>query len=179
MIRAFLALPLPETVQSALRVQQFLLPLPRQAPTESFHLTLVFLGEVPERALADLHDLLQGLRIPGFDLSVQGLGLFGGATPHTVWAGVAPCGPLARLQAKVERLARQAGCRVESRRFAPHVTLGRFSRLIPDERLRLERAVADSRLSMPAFAVSEFALYQSTQGKGGSRYDELARYALA
>ena len=49
MIRAFLGLDLPEEVRSALAVEQFLLPLPRKVDPGQMHLTLVFLGEVPDR----------------------------------------------------------------------------------------------------------------------------------
>mgnify|MGYP000323982115 CR=1 FL=1 len=48
MIRAFLALPLPDTVLSALRVQQFLLPLPRKV---FGHRRPVRKGEVKEETV--------------------------------------------------------------------------------------------------------------------------------
>ena len=64
MIRAFLALALPETVRSALTVQQFLLPLPRKEPVENLHLTLLFLGEQPERKLEEVHEAIGALGWP-------------------------------------------------------------------------------------------------------------------
>lgn len=178
MIRAFLALPLPDVLRSSLMVQQFVLPLPRKADPDSFHLTLVFLGDTPEPVLEELDLALSALRLPGFSLTLKGLGLFGGADPHTAWAGVDPVPGLIRLQAKVEHLARQAGCRVERRRFTPHVTLGRFSRLSLEARLPLERAIAESRFDAPPAQIEGFSLYRSTLTKSGSRYDELAYYPL-
>lgn len=179
MIRAFLALPLPDAVRSALTVQQFLLPMPRKEPPENFHLTLVFLGEVPEPVLEAAHEGFEALRIAPIPLVMQGLGLFGGAKPRHAWAGLAPSEPLERLQAKVERIARNAGCPVESRRFTPHVTLGRFSSATPDEGARLQRAVAESTFRTGPFMAGEMVLYRSTLTRSGSRYDELARYPFA
>ena len=179
MIRAFLALPLPEGICAALTVQQFLLPIPRRIAAADFHLTLVFLGEVAEPVLEAAHDSFAALRMPAFDLRLQGLGLFGGAKPNAVWAGVAASDPLLRLQAKAEHAARQAGCPVANRRFTPHVTLGRFSSLPGGDQPRLEQAVAESRLLTEPFAVEEAVLYRSTLTKTGSVYDVLARYPLA
>lgn len=179
MIRAFLALPLPETVLSALRVQQFLLPLPRKVDPDSFHLTLVFLGEQPEPVLHAAHDLFAETRVPPFDLALHGLGLFGGAKPRAVWAGVTPSEPLTRLQAKLDHAARSAGIATEHRRFTPHVTLGRFQPPPPDETFRLERAIAaGTTFSTPPWRVDHFLLYESRQTKQGSVYTELARYDL-
>ena len=90
---------------SALRVQQFLLPLPKSVEPEGFHLTLVFLGEVQDWVLDAAHEAFLGVRVAPFDLSLQGLGLFGGAKPRAAWAGVAVSEPLLRLQAKLERAA--------------------------------------------------------------------------
>ncbi len=176
MIRAFLALPLPDAARSALAVQQYLLPLPRREPPENLHLTLVFLGEQPEPVLETAHEGFARIRIAPFPLELRGLGLFGGGKPRLAWAGVAPSEPLARLQAKAERAAREAGCKIETRRFTPHVTLGRLPAMPADDRLRLERAVAESRFQVPPFMVEEMVLYRSTPGKTGSHYDELARY---
>lgn len=178
MIRAFLALPLPDALRSALMVQQFLLPLPRKAYPDGFHLTLAYLGETPEPVLEELDLALAALRMPGFSLTLKGLGLFGGSDPHCAWAGAEATPGLIRLQAKVEHLARQAGCRLDGRRFTPHVTLGRFSRLAPDARLRLERAVAESRFAEAPCVIGRFAMFRSTLTRSGSRYDELASYPL-
>ncbi|NGQ89829.1 RNA 2',3'-cyclic phosphodiesterase [Rhodobacter sp. HX-7-19] len=179
MIRAFLALPLPDPVLSALRVQQFLLPLPKKTDPETFHLTLVFLGEQPEPVLQAAHDLFTEIRVQPFPLSLKSLGLFGGPKPRAAWAGTAPSETLNRLQAKLEHAARSAGIATESRRFTPHVTLGRFPPPPPEETFRLERAIAaGSTFTTPEWVVDHFILYQSHQTKQGSRYSELARYDL-
>lgn len=178
MIRAFLALALPDTIRSALTVQQFLIRPPGPVPPENFHLTLVFMGETPEPVLEELHHGLEALRIAPFILRLQGLGLFGGAKPHSLWAGLAPSAPLMQLQQKVERLARGAGCRVEARSFRPHVTLARFARLSPEERVHLERAVGESPFQSAEWQVEGMRLVRSTLGKRGSHYDDLAEYAF-
>lgn len=179
MIRAFLAIELPEALRSALAVQQFLLPLPRKEPLEKLHLTLVFLGDCPPDALEALHDGLQALRAAPFDLAIEGLGLFGGARPRAAYAAVLPSDPLMRLQARCETLARRAGCPAEARNYLPHVTLGRFAPPPPEVRFRLERAIAEAgAVRAGPSLVDEITLYRSTLRPQGSRYDVLARYPL-
>lgn len=179
MIRAFLGIDLPQAIRGALQVQQFLLPLPRKVEPESLHLTLVFLGTVPEPALEAAHEGFEVLRERGFPLSLQGLGLFGKEKPHTAWAGVAPSAPLGHLQAKVETIARRAGCPVDARKFVPHVTLGRFPPNLADT-ARLERAVAmGAGFRTDPWEVTELTLWRSQLMARGARYEVLARYPLA
>lgn len=179
MIRAFLAIELDDARRSALAVQQFLLPLPRKEPVENLHLTLLFLGEQPERKLEEVHEAIGALRLPTLSLDLAGLGLFGGEKVRAVWAGVAPNAPLMRLQEKLETAVRRAGVVTEHRRFVPHVTLGRFRPPGIEERMRIERAVAgggDFRAGpMP---VGEIVLFESIRGAAGARYEALARYPL-
>ena len=119
------------------------------------------------------------LRLPRFSLTLQGLGLFGGAKPRAAWAGVAPSQPLMRMQAKLEQSARLSGIPVESRRYVPHVTLGRFTPPNAEDTMRLERAIAGGMdFRSPAFEVEEVILYESRLSPKGNRYDELARYPL-
>lgn len=178
MRRVFLALPLPEAAMSALRVQQFLLPLPKTVEPDGFHLTLVFLGEVQDWVLEDAHERFLGVRVAPFELRLQGLGLFGGAKPRAAWAGVAASEPLARLQAKLDHAARAAGIECEARKYVPHVTLGRFTNFPPDEAMRLERAVALGSFATEPWVVDRFCLYESHLSPKGSRYDELWSYDL-
>jgi RNA 2',3'-cyclic 3'-phosphodiesterase len=179
MMRAFVAIDLPQAVRSALAVQQFLLPLPRHVEPAQLHLTLCFLGEaVPDPVIEAVHEAILALRLPAFDLAIHGIGHFGGAKPRVVYAGVAPNPALMRLQTKVETLARQAGCDIPHHRFVPHVTLGRFQPSAVDDLPRLERGIVHGAgFTLDPFAVAEVVLYQSHLGPK-PRYDALARYPL-
>lgn len=177
MIRAFLGLALPPEVTARLALLQSLLPLPRAVDAGGFHLTLVFLGEVPDPVLTALDDDLSRLSFAPFTLALSGVGVFGADRPRAVWAGVAPSEPLARLQAKLDRAARMAGAEVEKRRFHPHVTLGRFAPPLPEDRLRLERAiVAQAGFSAGPVPVHQVTLWRSHPTKAGSDYEVLAVY---
>jgi 2'-5' RNA ligase len=180
MIRAFLGIDLPPSVRGALQVQQFLLPLPRKVDPENLHLTLVFLGDCPEPELEAAHDGFDALRERGFALSLQGLGLFGKDRPRVAWAGVSPSPELMHLQAKVETIARRAGCPIDARKFLPHVTLGRFQPPPPADAMRLERAVAlGAGFRTEPWDVTELVLWRSHLTGKGSHYEVLARYPLA
>lgn len=180
MIRAFLAIDLPDEVRAALAVQQFLWPLPRKADPAQLHLTLVFLGEVAEPVLEAAHERFLAVKGRRFPVALRGFGLFGGDRPRVFWAGVEPSDPLTQLQERVVQAARLAGCSPEARRYLPHVTLGRFP---PPDRvsaMRLERAVIDGAgFSAGPWEVQDFALWQSRLGPKGARHDLLARYPLS
>ena len=179
MIRAFLALDLPVAIRSALLVQQFLLPVKDRVAPEDFHITLVFLGEHAEPILEELHHALEARRLgPRLRLQIAGLGLFGKNDPHNLHALVRPDPGLEQLQARLSTLARQTGFSLESRRFAPHVTLSRLKRG-RFERMELEAAVArDALFRTDPFEVSEVTLYRSTLRRDGAVYDALASYPL-
>jgi 2'-5' RNA ligase len=176
--RCFVALPVPDEVRSRLAVAQFLLPLPRRVDPAGFHITLVFLGDLPDPVLEEVHLALSALRLPGFDLVVHGFGLFGGERPRSLHAVVQGGQGLARLQARVLRASILAGARPEERRFAPHVTLGRFAPGLADA-LRLERAVAEGAgFRAGPWRADRFALMRSDLHRDGPVYTELAAYPL-
>lgn len=179
MRRVFLGLEVPGAIRSALTLQQFLLPLPQRVAPEAMHLTLLFMGEQPDPVIEAAHDGFAALSVAPFDLRLAGLGLFGGARPRAVWAGVAPSDALLRLQARVDRAARMAGIDPPARRFVPHITLGRFAPPAPDVAMRLERGVAESRLQDGPWRVEAMVLWESHLSAKGARYDELARYDFA
>ncbi|MDP2226428.1 MAG: RNA 2',3'-cyclic phosphodiesterase [Moraxellaceae bacterium] len=179
MIRAFVALAIPETIRSQLAVTQFLLPIARPVPPENFHLTLAFLGSLPEDRLEEVHLALEQITAPAFSLRLSGMGVFGGDKPRSVHAMLAPEPLLERLQAKIARAVVSAGVALESRRFTPHITLGNFA---PGESSApaLAHAIGQiGALTSAPFAVDHFALWRSLLRPGGPVHDELARYPLA
>lgn len=179
-MRVFVALDLPPEVESQLVVQQFLMPIPRKVERSQFHLTLAFMGEMREPDLEALHEALMRIKMPAFELSLTGFGIFGKAKPNSVWASVVPSAPLERLQAKVERAARLSGADIPVRRFVPHITLGRFPAMRPEDAARLELAVINGAgFRAGPWEVRDMVLYQSTLSSEGPRYDALARYTIA
>lgn len=178
MIRAFAALAIPEAVHHDLAILQHGLPVPRSVPPESFHLTLVFLGEIPGDQLDDVHLAFGRIAAPGFEVGLRGLGIFGGSRQRAAYVGAAPSPALDHLQAKVETAARSAGVPIQGRRFLPHVTLARLPTRFP-EAARLEQAVAlRGTWAAQRFRAEDFRLYRSHLGRSGPVYEELARYPL-
>jgi 2'-5' RNA ligase len=176
-IRAFAAIALPDQVRFDLMLVQQGLPV-RVVPPENLHLTLLFLGDVPERRLEDIDLAFRQLRAPGFELALAGVGMFGGGKPRVVYAGAAENPALRHLQAKVETAARGAGFDLPARRYAPHVTLARLPERFAN-RDRLERFVAGrGGYAAPRFQVADFRLFRSHLAAGGAAYEELARYPL-
>jgi 2'-5' RNA ligase len=173
MIRAFLALPLPDDIRSALAVQQFLLPVPDRLPPESFHITLVFLGEQPEPVLEEVHLALTALRIADFPVTLHGIGHFGRDRPRSVHATVIPSPPLMALQQKVEQVARRAGIAVPAQKYVPHVTLARFRTPGADLLPSLTRAIATARFAAGPWQAERMVLFRS---RPGPRYEDLADY---
>ena len=180
MIRAFVGIPLPGMVVSALTAAQAGLPAGRPVPPENFHISVAFLGEHPEPLVEDVHFALDRIRAPAFELTVSGLGFFGGDRPRVFYADVSPEPALSHLREKVLQAARGAGVRLDRARYSPHVTLARFNSGLKGDEAQKMRAFAVHRMGLRAgpFEVEEFVLYRSTLGRNGPTYEELAAYPL-
>jgi RNA 2',3'-cyclic 3'-phosphodiesterase len=96
----------------------------------NLHLTLLFLGEVEDRALPELCRAVADCCAEQntFTLSIESVGCFPNPRrPRIVWAGVgAGSAELIALHDALEPPLLDLGCyRREARQYTPHVTLGR------------------------------------------------------
>ena len=133
-MRAFVGLPLPDKIISALERVQAELSIGRAVAPENLHLTLAFLDEQPEMVLAALHDELALIAGPQPRIRIAGLDALGGAKARLVFAAVAPDPALVSLRKRVRIAARAVGVNLPRERFRPHVTLARFrQRQVPGE----------------------------------------------
>ena len=178
MIRAFAAIPMPESVTDALELVQDDLRIGNPVLPEHMHLTLVFLGELREPVLEEVHDAFEDVRVPPFELRLHGLGMFGQSAPRSIHAAVGDCPPLRHLQAKLEQAARNAGVEVASRRFVPHVTIARLKGRREDAAEVADFVARRSLVQPPPVQVEAFHLYRSILGRDGPVYGELADYPL-
>jgi len=176
MIRLFTAVEIPESVRLRLTLLQGSVPGARWLPPENLHLTLRFIGDVDERAAADIDEVLSTLRSPGLELRIKGVGEFGGRDAHALWAGVAPNPALQNLVAKIERALQRMGRPAETRKYSPHVTLARL-RDAPLQKIH-EFLAAHNLFDSGPFAVGAYSLFSSHQTSKGSLYRAERSYAL-
>jgi 2'-5' RNA ligase len=144
---------------------------------EDFHLTLAFLGELPEHLIPKLVEAASVVRTPAFRLELESVGLFQSrGRPRVLWAGTRFEERLATLQRVLANELRQSGFSLERRRFHPHVTLARIEDCsVGDVSDWVARHLS---FRAAAFGVFEFHLMQSVRPGHGPRYVSLARFSL-
>jgi len=180
MIRAFVALALPDPLRARLTALQAGLPVGRPVGTEAMHVTLAFLGEQREPVLEDLHLALSVISGPALSLRLDGLGLFGGAKPRNLHAVVAPDPALSALRRRVCTAVRETGIALPRERFVPHVTLARFPAVMAGEDMAALHRFLAPRIGFAAgpVEVSAFTLFESHLRPDGAVYGPLAEYPL-
>ena len=175
-MRVFAGLGLPSAIASTLSKIEGGLPGARWISPDNYHITLTFIGEVPESKAVELNESLSKIVLPGFDIQIEGLGTFGHAKPHTLWAGVSVTPDLTRLQAKTTQAARDLGLDIEKRKFLPHVTLARLHDAPLD---RLNAFISGNNpFHAGSFRLLTFTLFESTLTKDGANYSRLMDYPL-
>jgi RNA 2',3'-cyclic 3'-phosphodiesterase len=190
-VRAFIAIELTPEILAALgRVQGDLQKgeggrAGRWVKQDGIHLTLKFLGEVPQVKLQAIQEALVRacMHFGPFTFTVGGLGCFPNTRrPRVVWVGVQEdTGELASLQKAVEREVSPLGFPAEARGFTPHLTLARVRDDVGFREVELlGKAVDDfeseERAEMQVRAVS---LVKSDLKPGGAVYTELFQVPLA
>lgn len=177
MPRLFTGIEIPPEIGLALSRYRGGLPGARWIDPENYHITLRFIGDIDERTADDVFSVLgDARRRQPLTIVIDGLDMFGGDKPRTVFARASGNGALNEVQAEQERLIRQVGLAPERRKFVPHVTLARLRDASPLD-------VADyfsTRGHFPklTFTAHRFVLYSSRDSVGGGPYVVEAAYPL-
>ncbi len=188
-LRLFVALEPPDPVRRRLDALQATLKRlagphadeVKWVPAQNIHLTLQFLGAVPEERVEAISPALAAAAAVSrpLHLELRGAGGFPNARrPRVIWTGVG--GELAALEALVADIGKRLaplGFPPEERPFSAHLTHGRArdGRGAPG----LGGALAGATASEPApWLASELVLFRSHLAPGGARYEALARFAL-
>jgi RNA 2',3'-cyclic 3'-phosphodiesterase len=194
-MRLFVALDIDEVIQQRLddyvRTLQPRLPGVRFVRSNTYHVTLKFLGELPT---ADaVRERLREIRAPGFVITVGGVGFFPDArAPRVFWAGINALA-LPVLAHRVDQGLGALGFPPE-RAFHPHLTLARNGSGTPRPRHGPHSAgehpsgafaqLSDIVASAPApefgtMTAREFFLYESKLSPSGPSYSKLETFTLA
>ncbi len=149
----------------------------RSVPFGGMHVTLCFLGE---RSLDDLPEIVEAmeqavLQVPPFEVSYRGIGAF--PSPERARVIVLPLVQgVEQLQSMHYFLYSRLGGE-NSRRFLPHITVGRVKARLPE----LSRILKKSRYrEQPEgrYTICSIALYESVLLPTGAEYKKLAERNL-
>ena len=166
MPRLFIAIRLPEDVIHKITEvsHYFKSQLPPEAlkwvETENLHLTLRFLGELPEEKIGLVRQALTQVAEAHqpFTLSVEGLGMYPHAKqPRTIWLGIQGAKPTLSLHTQIENALEGINLEKENRPFNPHLTLARI-------RARTDRKTAHQiGQTLSAFKVGSLGAFEVRQ----------------
>ena len=126
----FIAIPLPKRLQQFLADWQSelktILPYKQWTNIQDLHITLKYLGPVPDIKLKDLIKRLHAISFTPFHIQVGSIGMFGtSAKPRVLYAAVELSEALADLQQQVESVVSHEGFVPERRSYTPHITLAK------------------------------------------------------
>jgi RNA 2',3'-cyclic 3'-phosphodiesterase len=194
-MRLFVALDIDENVRA--RIARFLdgvrefAPEARWVRPESLHVTLKFIGEKPEEAVAEVRAALQTIEIGVIEVNFRGYGFFPTPrSPRVFWIGVDGATTLAALATSVDEKLSLLGIPKEEHAYNAHLTLARGGggsgsphRSKGDRPNRTFERLQEKLSALPApefgtMTAREFFLYESKLGPGGSKYTKLAAFTL-
>ena len=185
LIRAFIAISLPDTLKKELDELEKILK--RRCPDVikwvepvSIHLTLVFLGQTTDDKIEEINfgieDATSG--ISPMKLTVKDVGAFPGLNrAQVIWVGLqGELSLLAALQQRITNNMEQLGFPKEERSFSPHLTLGRVRNYTsPEDRQKIGKVLSEIKFeSAHTINVNEINLMQSKLTPAGAIYTKLS-----
>ena len=174
-MRLFLAIELPADVKTALAdVRHPPLADLRWIPPEQLHITLKFLGEVPDADVPRLIETLAAVATPRpLTLRVAGAVMFPErGRVRIVAADIADdAGGIVQLAEALEAAYEPLGFAREGRPFHAHVTLARA-------KMPVRRELVNLDIPALTFTASQFVLMQSKLSPTGATYAAAAHFPL-
>jgi 2'-5' RNA ligase len=183
-MRLFVALEIPSTVRknladlvNSLRAVSL---QTRWVRPENLHVTLKFIGEVPETQLASIRTALAQVRSDRpVTLDFGGLGFFPNERhPRVFWAGIEASPNLKTLAADIEKATGTLSIAREQRTFSPHLTLARFEPpRLPDQ---LRTAIQENAgREFGSLRTHQFHLIESKLKPSGAEYTTVESFSFA
>ncbi|MCS7121017.1 MAG: RNA 2',3'-cyclic phosphodiesterase [Archaeoglobaceae archaeon] len=141
---------------------------------ENLHVTLLFLGEVPEFKVEQIKKELSQIDFKSFEMKIKGLGAFPSKNnPRVVWAGIVG-DEIRSLAEEVYAKMKKIGFK-RDKDFEAHVTVARMKRRNDEVKKLIEKYEMEDFGSMK---VENFKLKQSILKREGPIYIDLALFSL-
>ncbi len=142
--------------------------------TNTFHLTLKFLGEVKEEDVDEIKDALKAVKFEKFSILTDKTGVFPDYDYiKVVWLGLKDGSKVLELQQRIEKALE--GLFPKDDRFHPHITLARVK--FVKDRNTFAKAVKEAKAEPKEFNLDCFKLIKSTLTPEGPVYEDLEEYS--
>jgi RNA 2',3'-cyclic 3'-phosphodiesterase len=153
----------------------------RWTAEENLHITVWFLGHVPEEQTAIIVDRLQPVwAAPAFPVTVSGAGAFPpSGPPRTLWLGItqgADC--MADLYRELAPRLAPLGFEPERRDYHPHITIGRVTGARGGPSRQARAIIETAGGPVGSCPVRSLTLFRSHLSPSGARYEPLLRVPL-
>jgi len=168
--RLFIAVEPSDALQERISRRRPELRNIRWIAPERLHLTLAFIGALPESLMQSLDQELGKIHFAPFELELNRIGTF---SRRTLWLGCEPPPGLQQLHRAVHLALQALEIKVDPRPYQPHITLA-YSRTALAEPLiaQLERELLPEPMAM---AVDQFMLKNSILNPGSAPLHQTLR----
>ncbi len=184
MIRTFVAIDITDKdiISKIINIQRGLIKTGASmkiVEPENIHITLYFLGEIPESAISQVEDIIYNCirNMEPFEIEIGGLGAFPTIhRPRVVWIGILKNSEVISSIASCLRDGfSKHGFRVEHKKFHAHITLARIKKFTRDLKDFIAR---NSNKYIGKFFVESLKLKKSTLTPRGPIYEDLKVFKL-
>jgi len=121
---------------------------------DNLHLTLAFLGEISEDRVEDIKLAMDAISVPKMRLSFSEIGCFNHGS-ELWWIGIKKNDELIKMQKNLVKSLREKGFEIESRKFVPHITIARETRIKSKDQIVLENEFTSQEIHSIDLMVSE------------------------
>lgn len=170
-MRLFIALDFDELNDHFIELQE---QLPKEKLTKplTFHLTLKFLGEVPETNIENIKEQLKKIKFEEFEVNLDDIGVFPNENYiKVVWAGISPKEQVIKLQKNIEDSLIEFNFKKDFP-FHPHITLARV-KFVRDKANFVDSLKKIKIDKNKKLMVKNFKLIKSALTPEGTVYEDL------
>jgi len=184
-MRVFIGIKLSDHVHE--EIEKFLKPFKKSSTPirwvkpENVHLTLKFIGEIPEEKYRQIARCLGEIQFNTgpFQLKLSGCGKFGrGDTLNILWIGVNTGNALKEIYNRIENSLAKIHIEKENRPFKAHITVGRNKKNYNFKNF-FQLMEEKSHQPITEFTVSGFQIFESKLKPEGPMYKILKEITLA
>lgn len=175
-IRCFIALDLSREAINYIKEAQKIIEkqnlfIGKFTEPENLHLTLKFLGEIPEEKVEEAKKRLKEVKFPVFEAELGEVGIFSKKFIKIIWIKLENCN---KLQNGIDKALKEM-FGLENR-FMSHITLTRVKSV--RDRKALVGYIKSMKTKKIKFKVDKFFLKKSTLKPEGPVYEDLGEYKL-